>query len=146
MDIIDRKTYESCKIVEEKYIKEVARGVIMEQNKEEFPILIVMMTYVIILLMYIFTYSQKSYLLWGFFIVERLMAIHYDMDIDQYLSNIEDENLSGFKMIVIGVFSLLSVGIFIYTPFKYPKLFVILIIGEVIDFIGRKVKKKIKLM
>ena len=118
----------------------------MEQNKEEFPILIVMMTYVIILLMYIFTYSQKSYLLWGFFIVERLMAIHYDMDIDQYLSNIEDENLSGFKMIVIGVFSLLSVGIFIYTPFKYPKLFVILIIGEVIDFIGRKVKKKIKLM
>lgn len=116
----------------------------MKQREEEFPILVVMITYIIILLMYIFTYSQKSYLLWGFFIVERLLSITYENRIDDYLSNIEVGEMKGVKIAVIVIFSILSVGIFLYTPFKYPKLFVILLIGEVIDFIGKEIKERIQ--
>ncbi|MBE6023991.1 MAG: hypothetical protein E7231_12360 [Cellulosilyticum sp.] len=116
----------------------------MKRKKEVFPIVVVMITYIIILLMYLFTYSQNSYLLWGFFIVERLIAFSYDEEIDHYLSRVEVEELNSGRMLIIGLFSLLSVGIFLYTPFKYPGLFMILVIGEVIDLISKHFKKKIK--
>lgn len=114
------------------------------QKTEEFPILVVMTTYIVILLMYLFTYSQKSHLFWGFFILERLLTFNYEADMDQYLAHMEAGDLNGIKMIVTMVFSLLSVGIFLYTPFKYPGLFGLLILGEVIDFIGKKIKQSIK--
>lgn len=115
------------------------------KEKNEFPIEIAMITYIIILVMYIFTYSQGLKLFWGFFIIERLIGMHYDEEIDRYFFKLEEEDVSGGKMILTIIFSLLSVGIFLYTPFKYPGLFGIIIIGEVLDFIIREIKRRIKL-
>lgn len=117
----------------------------MRSKKEEFPIIILMTTYIIILLMYLFTYSQKSYLFWAFFAIERLLSINYEVEMENYLMEAEASDLSGMKIIITIVFTLLSVGIFLYTPFKYPGLFCILILGELIDFIGRKIKEHTKL-
>lgn len=114
----------------------------MNQREKEFPIFIVLITYIIIWLMYLITYSQKSYLLWGFFIVERLIAFSYEDEIDHYLSSIEIENINSGKTIIIGLFSLLNLALLLYTPFKYPRLFVILIVGEVIDCLGKVVREK----
>lgn len=120
------------------------QGVMMKQEKEQFPALVVMITYAIILLMYIFTYSQNSYLLWAFFVVERLLSIQYEAELDQYVANIDVETVSGIKSVAIILFSIISVGIFIYTPFKYPGLFVILLVGEVIDVLLKKLRARIK--
>ena len=119
------------------------------KEKNEFPIGTVMVTYSIILLMYIFTYSQGSKLFWAFFIIERLLGWHYEEEIDRYFfkldQDVEEDNINSGKMISVIVFSLLGVGIYLYTPFKYPGLFIILIIGEVIDFVMKRIKRKIKL-
>lgn len=116
----------------------------MGQEEKDFPILIFMITYMGILCMYLVTYKQGSSLLWGFFIIERLLSFSYEQEIDDYLSAIEVSKISGMRMMVIIGFILFAIGIFLYIPFKYPGLFVILMLGEVLDFIIKAVKKKLK--
>lgn len=116
----------------------------MEQEERDFPILVFMITYIGILCMYLVTYKQGSALLWGFFIIERLLSFSYENEVDEYLAAIEVNKISGTKMAIIIAFTLFTIGIFLYTPFKYPGLFIILIIGETIDFIVKGLKKKFK--
>lgn len=114
----------------------------MRQKEKEFPILVVMITYIIILLMYLWTYKQHSILLWGFFIIERLMSFSYEGEVDRYLTSLEVSKLKGSSVGIIVLFALLSTGIFLYTPFKYPGLFGILVAGELIDLAVRRIKGK----
>lgn len=114
----------------------------MREKEKDFPILVVMITYIIILLMYLWTYRQGSKLLWGFFVVERLLSFSYEEEVDNYLTSVEVSKLKGISIGAIVIFALLSVGIFIYTPFKYPGLFVILVLGELIDLVVKRIKRK----
>lgn len=116
----------------------------MEQEEKDFPVLVFMVTYISILLMYLVTYKQGSPLLWGFFIIERLLSFSYEKEVDEYLASIEVSKVSGISIMAIIVFTLLSIGIFLYTPFKYPRLFGILIVGEIMDFLVKELKKKFK--
>lgn len=117
----------------------------MEQEDKNFPILVFMLTYIGILCMYLVTYKQGSPLLWAFFIIERLLSFSYEKEVDDYLGAIEKSKVSGVSMVIIIAFTLFTTGIFLYTPFKYPGLFVILILGEAIDFIVKELKKKFKI-
>lgn len=116
----------------------------MEQENKDFPMLIFMITYISILCMYVVTYKQGSPLLWGFFIIERMLSFSYEKEVDEYLAAIEVSKISGRNIVVTVVFTLFTIGIFLYTAFKYPELFMILIIGEMIDFVVKKLKKKFK--
>lgn len=116
----------------------------MEQENKDFPMLIFMITYISILCMYVVTYKQGSPLLWGFFIIERLLSFSYEKEVDEYLGAIEVSKISGRNIVVIIAFTLLTIGIFLYTAFKYSGLFIILIIGEMFDFIVKELKKKFK--
>lgn len=114
----------------------------MQQEEKDFPVLVFMVTYIAILLMYLVTYKQGSPLLWGFFLIERLLSFSYEREVDDYLNSIEVSKVSGISMVAIIGFTLLSIGIFLYTPFKYPGLFGILMLGEIIDLIVKELKKK----
>lgn len=111
-------------------------------KKEEFPVGVVMLTYSIIMLMYIFTYGQKNYLFWVFFIIERLMTMSYEEHMEEYLLGQDIEEISLFKIGTVAVFLLISIGVFIYALFKVPKLCLILFLGEIIDGITKIVKDK----
>ncbi|MBP3888635.1 MAG: hypothetical protein J6F30_13490 [Cellulosilyticum sp.] len=120
-----------------------------KKQKGEFPIGIVMTTYIIILLMYLFTYSNGLKVFWVFFVIERLMGIHYEHEFDRYFfqldEDIDEENQDGGPVFSIVVFAIVSVGMYLYTLFKYPGLCCILIVGEVIDLVIKMIKEKIKL-
>ena len=116
----------------------------MDQENKDFPMLIFMITYISILCMYLVTYKQGSSLLWGFFVIERLLSFSYEKEVDEYLAAVEVSKISGINIVVIIAFTLLTIGIFLYTAFRYPGLFIILIIGETIDFIVKELKKKFK--
>lgn len=112
------------------------------EKQDKFPIVIVMITYIMILVMYLYTYSQKSYMFWAFFVIERLMNIRYQEDIESSLLAMVEENLKWPILLLTLLFLVLSLGIFLYTPFKYPKLFAILVLGEVIDGALKVIKDK----
>lgn len=111
-------------------------------KKEEFPVEVVMLTYSIIMLMYVFTYGQKSYLFWAFFVIERLMTISYEDHMEEYLLGQDIEEISVFKISTVAVFLLICLGVFIYALIKAPKLCLLLFLGEIIDVITKMVKDK----
>lgn len=115
----------------------------MNQEEKEFPIVIVMITHIIILLMYLWTYKYGSVLLWGFFIIERLLSFSYEDKIEAYLQREDVSEIKGSSLTIILISTLLTVGIFLYTPFEYPGLFWILIAGELIDWLIKKAKNKL---
>lgn len=115
----------------------------MNQEEKEFPIVIVMITHIIILLMYLWTYKYGSVLLWGFFIIERLLSFSYEDEIEAYLEREDISGIKGSSLAVILILTLLTIGMFLYTPFKYPGLFWILITGELIDWLIKKAKNKL---
>ena len=116
----------------------------MEQEAKDFPIFIFMVTYISILCMYLVTYKQGSPLLWGFFIIERLISFSYEQQVDDYLISIEESKLSGMNIMITIVFTLFTVAIFLYAAFRYLGLFAILLLGETIDFVVKGLKKKYK--
>ena len=115
----------------------------MNQEEKEFPIVIVMITHIIILLMYLWTYKYGSVLLWGFFIIERLLSFSYEDKIEVYLQREDVSEIKGSSLTIILILTLLTVGIFLYTPFEYPGLFWILVAGELIDWLIKKAKNKL---
>ncbi len=125
----------------------------IKKEKNTFPIGVIMTTYSIILLMYIFTYGRGLKVFWAFFVIERLLGWQYEDEIEGYFFKLdqalertpEGPKISPARMLSIVLCSILGVGIYLYTPFKYPGLFVILLIGEVIDFLLKRIKRKIKL-
>lgn len=115
----------------------------MNQEEKEFPIVIVMITHIIILLMYLWTYKYGAVLLWGFFIIERLLSFSYEDKIEVYLQREDVSEIKGSSLTIILISTLLTVGIFLYTPFEYPGLFWILVAGELIDWLIKKAKNKL---
>lgn len=102
------------------------------------------LTRMLILLMYLVSYSKGTWLFWGFFIMERLMAFQYDDQLEEYLINVTSQEVSLFDIIISIVFIIMSIGIFIIVPFLSPRLFLILIAGEVIDYVLGVIRKSKK--
>ena len=116
----------------------------MKEAENRFPIEIIMLTYIIIYVMYIVTFGRGSELFFVFFILERLISFQYDEELDEYVGNVDPEKVSGKMVFVIVVLTFSQLGIFIYAFFKYPGLFMFLMIGELLDLVNRKLKKYIK--
>lgn len=116
----------------------------MKESEDRFPIEIIMFTYIIIYMMYLVTFGRGSELFFVFFIVERLISFQYEEELDAYISNINPANVSGKMLVSIFILTFSQMGIFIYAFFKYPNLFMFLVIGELLDLFNRKLKRFIK--
>lgn len=114
----------------------------MNESENRFPIEIVMLTYIIIYVMYIVTFSRNSALFFLFFILERLMSLQYDEQLEMYINRVSPEEVSGKFVIIMFILTFAQIGIFIFSFFKYPGLFMFLMLGELIDFVTRKIKIK----
>lgn len=114
-------------------------------RQEAFPVGTVMLTFVLIMVMYIYTYNRQSSALWLFFILERVISYSYDDPMNQYMDSLGDDDHNAKKNLwIMAIFSLISIGFFIYIPFKYPGLFMIVILGEIIDLILKLVRRKMR--
>ncbi len=114
----------------------------MKESENRFPIEIVLLTYIIIYVMYIVTFSRSSALFFVFFILERLMSFQYDEQLERYINMVSPEQVSGKFVIIMFVLTFAQIGIFIFSFFKYPGLFMFLMLGELLDFATRKIKIK----
>lgn len=114
----------------------------MEKEVEKFPIGTTMLTFILIMVMYIYTYNRGLSSFWIFFIIERLVAFSYEEYINIYISNPEMmSNLGNKKNITLLIFSVANILLFTYIFFTSAKLFLILIFGEIIDLALKSVKK-----
>ena len=116
----------------------------MKQEEKDFPILVFMVTYIGILCMYLVTYKQGSPLLWAFFIIERLISFSYEQEVDDYLTAVEVDEISGMNIMITIAFTLFTIAVFLYSLVKHPGLFAILVLGESIDLMIKAIKKKFK--
>ena len=116
----------------------------MKETKGQFPLGIIMLTFILILGMYLYTYRTGNGMFWIFFVLERIISMTYDDQIEKVLEVPEEEVPAKSTIIWVMVFTGTSIAVFGYTLFKYPKLFIILIIGECIDALLKLVRKKFK--
>ena len=116
----------------------------MNESENRFPIEIVMLTYIMIYVMYIVTFGRGSELFFVFFILERLISFQYDEQLEGYINNVSPEKVSGKFVLMMAILTLSQIGIFIFAFFKYPGLFMFLMLGELLDFVNRRIKRKIR--
>ena len=94
---------------------------------------------------YLITYNNKI-LFFLVFICERLYSFGAKEELERSLDELELEegkkgkNTLGFIIILI----LITIGISVYTVFKYPDILFILIVGEILDYSIYKYYKKYK--
>jgi len=94
---------------------------------------------------YLITYNNKI-LFFLVFICERLYSFGAKEELERSLDELELEegkkgkNTLGFIIILI----LTTIGISVYTVFKYPDILFILIVGEILDYSIYKYYKKYK--
>ncbi len=114
----------------------------MNQNDQRFPIEMMLGINVLILMMYSLTYSQQSILWLGFFVIERLMTFQYDEEIENSLNTLFNQEEGMKKGWLISLLAITSLGMFVYILFNQIGLIVLIILGEILDFGIKKLKKK----
>ena len=95
---------------------------------------------------YLITYNNKL-LFFLVFVGERLYSFGAKEELEDSLENLEVEDSKKGKR-TIGVITgliLATLGISIYSIFKYPDLLLILIVGEILDYSIYKLYKKSKI-
>ncbi len=97
----------------------------------------------IIFAMYIITFARNSSMFFVFFFIERVIAIQYETEVTEYIMNSSPNNINRKTIAITLGITLTQVGLFIYAFLKYPSLFIFLMVGECIDFVNIKLKKKI---
>ena len=95
---------------------------------------------------YIYLYKNSLNGFWILFVVERFMTpllgkkIENLLDDDLYEDlNEEEARAVGKFTIFLIIFCLVAISIFIYILFKYPRLFILIMIGECIDKVLEKI-------
>lgn len=95
--------------------------------------------------LYIYTFENGLWTFWIIFILDRILSPLLAPKFDKGLQciNVEANSDNEFKvlgkfMILIILFCIISMALMIYVLFKYPKLFIVLILGELLDKIAEK--------
>ena len=111
----------------------------------------VIFTFIIYLLaipFYIYAYKNSMSLLFFIFILDRIMTFTVGAKMEKILDTMDlhgkdKKNASSFLMLIL-LLCLIGIVAIIYILFKYPKIFILLMVGEVIDNILRKIFKKLR--
>lgn len=110
----------------------------MDNIKNKILITIPFVVYIIIFPLYIHTYKNLSDTFWIPFVIERVFSFLYEDKLTNFLDN-EEENLDKInyfdKYILLGIilFGVTGLSVLIYIAFNYLRLFIILMIGELLD-------------
>lgn len=113
----------------------------MKKQREAFPMEIIMLTMIMLMVMYIYCYSYGLKVFWLFFIIERVITFLYKAQMEKYLDDMNLEQSKIWEVIVTIVCCLVNVLLFVYIFFTYIELFLILVFGEILDFIFTKLFK-----
>ena len=95
---------------------------------------------------YLITYNNKL-LFFLVFICERLYSFGAKEELEDSLENLEVEDGKKGKSTIVVIIALIlaTLGISIYSIFKYPDLLLILIVREILDYSIYKLYKKSKI-
>lgn len=110
----------------------------MYNMKNKILITIPFLVYIILLPLYINTYKNLSNTFWIVFIIERIFSFLYEDKLTDFLDD-EEETLNKVKhfdrYILLGIilFGIIGISALIYIALNYFRLFIILIIGELLD-------------
>lgn len=110
----------------------------MYNMKNKILITIPFLVYIILLPLYINTYKNLSNTFWIVFIIERIFSFLYEDKLTDFLDD-EEETLNKVKhfdrYILLGIilFGIMGISVLIYIALNYFRLFIILIIGELLD-------------
>ncbi len=114
----------------------------MKYIRTRIPFILCLLT----LPVYIYLYKNSLNGFWILFVVERFMTpllgkkIENLLDDDLYEDlNEEEARAVGKFTIFLIIFCLVAISIFIYILFKYPRLFILIMIGECIDKVLEKI-------
>ena len=119
----------------------------MKYIRTSIPFILCLLT----LPVYIYLYKNSLNGFWILFVVERFTTPFLGKKIDKLLDEDLDEDLTEEESIAAGKFTiflitfcLVAIGIFIYILFKYPRLFILIMIGECIDKVLEKIISNIR--
>ena len=99
----------------------------------------------LILPLYIYLYKISSNWFWIAFFLERIISPFIDKKINVFLDNDSNEDLNtnekslGIFLVFLIIFCIAAILLLIYILIKYPKLFILIIIGECIDKVISKI-------
>lgn len=110
----------------------------MDNIKNKILITIPFVVYIIIFPLYIHTYKNSSDIFWIPFVIERVFSFLYEDKLTNFLDNEEKkiDKINYFdKYILLGIilFVVMGLSVLIYIAFNYLRLFIILMIGELLD-------------
>lgn len=101
--------------------------------------------------LYIYTFKNGLWTFWIIFILDRILSPLLSPKFEQSLESIDLEANSdkefkvlGRFIILIVLFCIVGVGLMIYVLFTCPKLFIVLMLGELLDKIAEKYILKTK--
>ncbi|MBS5985997.1 hypothetical protein [Clostridium sp.] len=114
----------------------------MKYIKTSIPFILCLLTLPVYI--YLYKYSLNGF--WILFVLERVLTPFLGKKIENLLDEDLDENLNEEEAISAGkftifliIFCLATISIFIYILFKYPRLFILIMIGECIDKVLEKI-------
>ncbi|MBS5927442.1 MAG: hypothetical protein KIC66_10205 [Clostridium sp.] len=114
----------------------------MKYIKTSIPFILCLLTLPVYI--YLYKYSLNGF--WILFVLERVLTPFLGKKIENLLDEDLDENLNEEEAISAGkftifliIFCLAAISIFIYILFKYPRLFILIMIGECIDKVLEKI-------
>ncbi len=105
-------------------------------------IVIVLITNLIIFIMYIYTININSPTFFLFFVIERIMTIQYQEELFKVIEDVSPDRVGSKRGLLIIILTLAQVIMFIYAFFRCPRLFMLLLVGEVLDFVNLKIKDR----
>ncbi len=119
----------------------------MKYIKTSIPFILCLLTLPVYI--YLYKYSLNGF--WILFVLERVLTPFLGKKIENLLDEDLDENLNEEEAISAGkftifliIFCLATISIFIYILFKYPRLFILIMIGECIDKVLEKIISNIR--
>lgn len=108
----------------------------------------ILVTFAISLLtvpLYIYTFKNGLWTFWIIFILDRILSPLLSPKFEQSLDSVDLEANSDKEFKVLGrfiiliiLFCIIGIGLMIYVLFGYPKLFVVLMLGELLDKVAKK--------
>lgn len=115
----------------------------MKKEKKNILIGFIFLIYALIVPAYIYTYKSFSPVFWIVFCVERLISILYSKKIQEFLENTEETDFERHLTYFMVFLALITIIIFIYIILNYPKLFILILIGESLDRCFEKIQQSV---
>lgn len=113
----------------------------------KFGIIIIFVVALLTIPLYIYTYKYGMSAFWIIFILDRIVSLILELkfsrnfDISNFKINDGDKFTTSKFIIMIILLTVVGVGMIIYISFKYPKLFIVLMVGKAIDKVIGKISK-----